>query len=167
MQAHTHIQEIHEHTNTFKATKDIEAGQEILVRYNSEKWFEDKNISYSDVDYASTMWRPDLHPLPCRKNVNFATGADGRPTFSVPAMLSPDTVMDISVCVKVSIVVVDQFLLWDFVLMDSTEQMVCAREDTEVCWRLSMLIRTNICVSNPAGMCPSVIRCANPDHTQS
>ena len=55
--------------NTFKATKDIAAGQEIFVRYGSAKWFENKNIPYVDVDYASTMWRPDLHPLPCRQNV--------------------------------------------------------------------------------------------------
>ena len=75
--------------------------------------------------------------------------------------------MDISLCVKVSIIVVDQFLLWDFVLMDSTAQTVCAREDAEVCWQPSILIRTNISVSNPAGMHPSVIRRAHPDHTQS
>ena len=162
---HTH--QLDEHINTFKAIKDIAAGQEILVEYGGADWFKRRNIPYADVDYASTMWRPDLHPLPCRKNVNLATGADGRPTFSVPAMLPADTVMDISPCVKVSIIVVDQFLLWDFVLMDSTEQMVCAREDTQVCWQPSILIRTNISVSNPTGMRPSVIRRAHPDHTQS
>ena len=63
--------------------------------------------------------------------------------------------------------VVDQFLLWDFVLMDPTSQTVCAREDTEVCWQPSILVRTNICVSNPAGMRPSIIRRAHPEHTQS
>ena len=167
MHACKHTQEIHRHINTLKATKDIEAGQEILVRYNSEQWFESKNIPYSDVDYASTMWRPYLQPLPCRKNVNLTTGADGRPIFSVPAMIPPDTLMDVSLCVKVSIIVVDQFLLWDFVLIDPTSQTVCAREDAEVCWQPSILIRTNICVSNPAGMRPSVIRRAHPEHTQS
>ena len=79
------------------------------------------------------MWRPDLDPLPCRENVNLTTGEDGRPIFFVPAMLPADTVMDISPCVKVSIIVVDQFLLWDFVLMDATAQTVRAREDAEVC----------------------------------
>jgi len=76
-------------------------------------------------------------------------------------------VMDVSLCVKVSLIVVDQFLLWDFVLMDPTAQTVCAREIAEVCWQPSILIRTNICVSNPAGMCPAVIHRANPEHTQS
>ena len=138
-----------------------------MVRYGGAEWFESKNIPYSDVDYASTMWRPDLHPLPCRENVDLATGADGRPTFSVLAMLLPGTVMDISLCVKVSIIVVDQFLLWDFVLMDPTSQTVCAHEDAEVCWQPSILTQTNICVLNPAGMPPSVIHRANPEHTRS
>ena len=130
-QAHT--QEIDTHINTLKATKYIEAGQEILVRYGDAQWFESKNIPYSDVDYASTMWRPDLRPLPCRKNVNLETGEDGRPIFSVPEMTPSNTLMDVSLCVKVSLIVVDQFLLWDFVLMDPTAQTVCAREDAEVC----------------------------------
>ena len=130
-------------------------------------WFKSKNIPYSDVDYASTMWRPDLHPLPCRENVNLTTGADGRPIFSVPAMLPSGTVMDISLCVKVSLIVVDQFLLWDFVLIDATAQTVCARDDAEVCWQPSIPIRRNISVLNIAGMPPSVIRRANPDHIQS
>ena len=135
MQART--QEIHERINTLKATKDIPAGQEILVRYGDERWFQSKNIPYSHVDYASTMWRPDLHPLPCRENVELATGADGRPIFSVPdtfpGILPVGTVMDAALCVKVSIIAVDQFHLWDYVLIDETGNMVCAREDAEVC----------------------------------
>ena len=153
--------------HTFKAIKDIPAGQEILVRYGSAEWFERKNIPYSDVDYASTMWRPDLQPLPCRQPIDVKTGADGRHMFSVPTRLPSGTVMDVTLCVKVSIIVVDQFLLWDFVLMDPTSQTVCAHEDADVCWPPSTLISTSICVSNPAGMYSSVIRRANPDHTQS
>ena len=131
MQVHTH--HIHGRINTFKAAKDIEAGQELLVRYNDAQWFKSKNIPYSDVDYASTIWRPDLKPLPCRKNVDLWTESDGRPTFAVQAMVSSGTVMDVSPCVKVSVIVVDQLLLWDFALMDQTAQMVCTREDAEVC----------------------------------
>jgi len=118
MCASAHTQDIHGHINTYKVTKDIEDGQEILVRYDTAQWFESKNIPYCDADYASTMWRPDLQPLPCRENVNLTTGADGRPIFSVPTMLPSGTVMDVSLCVKVSMIVVDQFLLWDFVLID-------------------------------------------------
>ena len=133
---HTHPRTIRILVNindTFKATKDIADGQELFLRYGSSNWFKTKNISRADVDYASTMWRPDLQPLPCRENVNLTTGADGRPIFSVPTMLPSDTVMDVSLCVKVSLIVVDQFLLWDFVLIDPTAQTVCAREDAEVC----------------------------------
>ena len=124
---HTHTQRIHGHINTFKAQKDIEPGQEVLVRYSTAQWFESKNIPYSDVDYASTMWRPDLQPLPCRENVDLATGWGGRHTFSVLAELPSGTVMDIAPCVKVSLIAVDQFLLWDFVIIDATTQTVCAR----------------------------------------
>ena len=131
MHAHTHIhtQQSHEHINTFKATKDIAAGQEILVRYGSAKWFESKGITYVDVDYASTMWRPDLHPLPCRQNVHQIIGADGRDSFAVMADTIPSgTVVDISLCVEVSLNAVDQFpVLWDFVIMGATTKTVCAR----------------------------------------
>jgi hypothetical protein len=161
-------QQIHEHINPFKATKNIAAGQEVLVRYGSAKWFESKNIPYSDVDYASTMWRPDLHPLPCRQNVRKITGADGRHNFAVLAKLPAGTILDISLCVEVSVIVVDQYpVLWDFVLIGATAQTVCVREDAEVCWQPSILIRTHISVSNPAGVSPSVIRRANPNHPQS
>ncbi len=87
------------------------------------------------MDYASTMWRPDLHPLPCRKNVRQTTGADGRDSFAVMDDTTPSgTVMDISLCVEVSLNVVDQFpVLWDFVIMDAPAETVCAREDAEVC----------------------------------
>ena len=101
-----------------KATKDIAAGQEIFVQYHSSKWFEIREISYADVDYANTMWRPDLHPLPCRQNVRQTTGADGRYSFAVPEAVPSGTVLDISLCVEVSLIVVDQFpFLWDFVLI--------------------------------------------------
>ena len=81
------------------------------------------------------MWRPDLHPLPCRQSVRHTTAADGRHSFSVLADIIPaGTFLDISLCVKVSVIVVDQFpVLWDFVLVGATAQTVCAREDAEVC----------------------------------
>ena len=130
-----HTQQSHEHINTFKATKDIAAGQEIFVRYGDAYWFERANIPYADVDYASTMWRPDLHPLPCRQSVRQTTGADGRHSFAVLADTTPSgTLLEISLCLDVSLNVVDQFpVLWDFVIVDSTSKTVCAREDVEVC----------------------------------
>ena len=132
----TCTQQRQKHTNTFKAIKDIAAGQEILVRYGGADWFEQRNIPYIDVDYASTMWRPDLHPLPCRANVRPTTGADGRYSFAVLAETIPSgTVLEISPCVEVSLNVVDQFpVLWDFVIMDATTQTVCARKDAKFCW---------------------------------
>ena len=108
--------------NTFKATKDIAAGQEIFIRYGSAKWFEVKNIPYTDVDYENTMWRPDLQPLPCRQRVAPTTEADGRHSFTVVEAITSGTVLEISLCVEVSVVVVDQFpYLWDFVLTGETE----------------------------------------------
>ena len=168
MHACTHTQRIHEQMNTFKATKDIVAGQEILVRYGSVEWFVSKNIPYSDVDYARTMWRPELHPIPCRQDVHIATGADGRHCVSVLAKLPSDAVLDISLCLKVPVVVVDQYpVLWDYVLNGAIAQTVCACKDAQVCCQPSILIRTNISLSNPTDMSPSIIRRANPDHTQS
>ena len=163
MHAYNHTRD----TNTlknFKATKDIAAGQEILVRYAGAEWFESKSIPYTEVDYARTMWRPDLHPLPCRENVRHITGADGRQIFAFMAdTITSGTVLEVSLCVEVSVIVVDQFpFLWDFVLIDSTTQTVCVCEDSDV---TSLLTRTSLVVSNPAGMCPFVIRRANPDHT--
>ena len=112
-----------------------------MVRYGDAHWFKSKGIPYSDVDYANTMWRPDLLPLPCRQNVHLTTGADGRHSFSVMGNFPAGTVMDISLCVKVSLIVIDQFpILWDFVLFSSTTKAVCAREDAEVCWPPSILI---------------------------
>ena len=109
----------------------------MLVRYGGAGWFEQRNIPYVDVDYASTMWRPDLQPLPCRANIRPTTGADGQHIFAVLADTIPsDTVLETSLCVEVSLNVVDQFpVLWDFVIMDATAQMVSAREDAEVCWQ--------------------------------
>ena len=122
MNACTHTQQLHVHINTFKATKDIAAGQEIFIQYGNAQWFESKNIPYVDIDYVSTMWRPDLHPLPCRQNLAQTTGADGRHSFSVREAVSSGTVLEISLCVEVSVTAVDQFpCLWDFVLTGETK----------------------------------------------
>ena len=130
---HTHTQEMHEHINIFKATTYIEAGQEILVRYGDAQWFESKNIPYSDVDYASTMWRPDLHPLPCRKKVVHTTGADGRHSYAVLEAVPSGTVLEISLCLEVPVIVVDQFpYLRDFVLTGETEHVHAGCQQTGV-----------------------------------
>ena len=101
-----------------KATKDIAAGQEILVQYGDTKWFEAKNMPHVDIDYASTMWRPDLRPLPCRRKVARTTGANGQDNFAVVEAIPSGTVLEISLCVQVSLSVIDQFpFLWDFVLI--------------------------------------------------
>ena len=96
-----------------------------MIRYGGAQWFESKNIPYSDVDYASTMWRPDLHPLPCRQKLRHKTGADGRHSFAVREAVPSGTVLDISLCVAMSLHTVDQSpVLWDFVL---TGGMACER----------------------------------------
>ena len=78
------------------------------------------------------MWRPDLHPLPCPQSIGQKTGVDGRRSFAVLKAVPSGTVLDISLCVEVSVTVVDQFpVLWDFVIMDATTQTVCQREDAE------------------------------------
>ena len=124
---HAHIPvlyttETRTHKNTFKATKDIAAEQEIFVQYGNAKWFEAKKIPDVDVDYASTMWRPDLHRLPCRQSVRHTTGADGRDSFAVLEAVPSGAVLEISLCVEVSANVVDQFpVLWDFVLIGEME----------------------------------------------
>ena len=129
----TYTHQIHEHMNSSQAIKDIAPGQELLVQYGTEQWFERKNIQYTNFDYANTMWRPDLQSLPCRENVDLTFGADGRPSFAVKDNLPAGAVMDISPCVKVSLIVVDQFLLWDFVLIYSEASTVYMYEDAEVC----------------------------------
>ena len=119
---HAHAQRMHMHINIFKAAKDIAAGQELFIRYGSAKWFGGRNLSYADVDYESTMWRPDLHPLPYRRKVDQRTGADGRHSYAVLEAIRPGSILEISLCVEVSVVVVDQFpFLWDFVLTGETE----------------------------------------------
>ena len=122
--------------NTFKATKEIAAGQEIFVRYGDGDWFKEKNIPYTDVDYASTMWRPDLHPFPCRQDIRVGT-ARGRHMFVIVADFIPSaTPLEVSLCVEMSLNVVDQFpFLWDFVIVDSATQTVCKREDSELYWQ--------------------------------
>ena len=113
---------MHVHIHTFKATKDISAGQEIFVRYGTALWFRCKNIRYSVVDYATTMWRPDLNPLPCRQSVAPTVGADGRHIFTVNGAIPSGTVVEISLCVQIWASVVDQFpYLGDFVIIGETE----------------------------------------------
>ena len=122
-----HCMHIHQRDiriNTFKAIKDIAAGQEILVAYGGADWFKRRNIPYADVDYASTMWRPDLHPLPCRQKVAQATGADGRDSFFVREAVPSGTVLEVSLCLEVSVIAVQLFpVLRDFVLTGQTENL--------------------------------------------
>ena len=113
---------MHVHITTCKAIKDIAAGQELFIRYGNAEWFQSKEIQRVDVDYASTMWRPDLHPLPCPQNVYETTGADGRRNFAVIEAVPPGNILESSLCLEVSVSVVDQFpFLWDFVLTGETE----------------------------------------------
>ena len=93
------------------------------MRYGNAKWFQSKRVQYTDVEYASTMWRPDLHPLPCRQKVGHKIGADGRHSFTVVGSTTAGSVLEVSLCLEVSVVVVDQFpYLWDFVLIGETEK---------------------------------------------
>ena len=130
--------------STIKATKDIAAGQEIFIRYGSMKWFEHRNIPRADTDYASTMWRPDLHPLPCRQSIAQTTGADGRHSFAVREAVPSGTVLEISLCLEVSANVVDQFpFLRDFVLTGESEHERVNSLPTDFC----LLARTHrLCV---------------------
>ena len=124
---HTYIPVLHTadartHKNTFKATKDIAAGQELFYRYGSAQWFAQKNLPYADFNYASTKWRPDLQPLPCRQNVIQTIGADGRRSYAVRETVPSGAVLEISLCLEVPLVVVDQLpFFWDFVLTGETE----------------------------------------------
>ena len=127
-----HTPHVYVHINTFKATTDIAAGQEIFIQYGSTQWFECKNLPYANVDYATTMWRPDLHPLPCRQSFGHTTGEDGRHTsFAVTKAIPSGAVLEVSLCVEVSVIVVDQFpYLWDFVLTGETENDHTACQQT-------------------------------------
>ena len=70
------------------------------------------------------MWRPDLHPLPCRVSVDHETGADGRHSFVVLEAVPSGTVLVVSLCVEVPVIAVDQFpFLWDFVLTGETQNV--------------------------------------------
>ena len=140
MYACAHTQRINVHINTLKATKDIAAGQEIFIRYGSAEWFKSRNVSYTDVDYASTMWRPDLHPLPCRQSFRHSIGADSQHSFSVLEAIRKGTILEISLCVEVSVIVVDQFpYLWKVVLTGETENNEYPGVPTEFC----LLTRTH------------------------
>ena len=109
----------------FKATKEIAAGQELFIRYGSATWFQSKGIPRVDVYYANTMWRPDLHRLPCRQNVAQTTGVDGQHSYAVVEAVSLGTVIEISLCLEVAVRVVDQFpFLWDFVLTGETKMSI-------------------------------------------
>ena len=122
MYACTCAQCIHLHVNTFKATKDIAAGQEIFIRYGDAFWFEGRNLSYIDVDFASTRWRPDLKALPYRRKIAQGIGADGHRRYAVLEPIKPDSILEVSLCVEISLVSVDQFpFLWDFVLTGEME----------------------------------------------
>ena len=66
------------------------------------------------------MWRPDLHPLPCRHDVVQSTAAPY--SYVVLEDAPSGTVLEVSLCLEVSLIVVDQFpFLWDFVLTGETE----------------------------------------------
>ena len=113
---------MHVYINTFKARKDISTGQELFIRYGNASWFAKRNLSDSDVDYASTRWRADLHPLPMRLKVAQTIGADGRHSYAVLEDVRSGSILEISVCVEVSVVVVDQLpFLRDYVLTGEME----------------------------------------------
>ena len=77
------------------------------------------------------MWRPDLNPLPCRQNFAWAVGADGRYIFTVIGAIPSGTVLEMSLCVEISVTVVDQFpYLWDFVLTGETENKCTGCQQT-------------------------------------
>ena len=128
---YTYTTETRTHNHFYKATKDIAAGQEIFIKYGSAQWFEFKNLSYTDVDYASTMWRPDLHPLPCRQNFTQTIGADGRHSFAVREAVPSGTVLEVSLCLEVSVITIDQFsFLRDFVLIGESENKYTGCQQT-------------------------------------
>ena len=139
MSACTHAQRMHVHINVFKAAKDIAAGQELFIRYGSSNWFQGRNLSYADFDYESTMWRPDLHPLPIRRKVDQRIGADGRHSYAVHEAIRPGAILDISLCVEVSLTVVDQFpYLWDFVLTGETDDDCIGCQQTSASCALTL-----------------------------
>ena len=78
------------------------------------------------------MWRAELHPLPCPQSVVYKTGEDGRHTsFAVTKAIPSGAVLEVSLCVEVSVIVVDQFpYLWDFVLTGETENDHTACQQT-------------------------------------
>ena len=103
----------------------------MFYQYGSAQWFEEKNLPYADVDYASTRWRPDLQPLPCRQKVVQTTGADGRRSYAVLGAVPSGTVLEISLCLEVPVIVVDQFsFLRDFVLTGETENVHAGCQQT-------------------------------------
>ena len=105
-----------------KTRSDTTAMLSCASRYGSAHWFELRNIPYVDVDYGSTKWRPELDPLPCRQRVAQTTGMNGQHSFSAREAIPSGTVLEISLCLEVSVIAVDQFpFLWDFVLTGETE----------------------------------------------
>ena len=97
------------HLQIFKASKDIDAGQELFVSYGSKKWFVYKGLPYTAVDYASAMWRPDLQPLPCCQDIEQTTDDNGLRSYTVLSAIPADTVLDVSLCLDVPANFVDQF----------------------------------------------------------
>ena len=68
------------------------------------------------------MWRQDLQPLPCRRKVGQTTGADGQHSYAVLEAAPSGDVLEISLCLEVSLIAVDQFpYLWDFVITGDME----------------------------------------------
>ena len=85
-----------------KAATHIEAGQELFVSSLGDS-------PYTAVDYASTMWRPDLQPLPCCQDIEQTTDANGLRSYTALSAIPSDTVLDVSLCLDVPANFVDQF----------------------------------------------------------
>ena len=83
------------------------------------------------MDYASTMWRPDLQPLPCRQSVAQSTGADGRHSFFVREAVPSGAVIEVSLCVEVPLDIADHIpSLRDFMLTGEMESEQTASQQT-------------------------------------
>ena len=117
------------HKYAFKALTDIEAGQELFVSYGGEKWFKNKGLPLTVVDYGSTMWRPELKPLPCCQNIQQETKANGARTYTSLTAIPVDTVVDISLSLDVLASAFEHFPgLRDFTLPGQTEHVHAAHQ---------------------------------------
>ena len=125
---HTHIH-TYAHKHAFKALTDIEAGQELFVSYGGEKWFKNKGLPLTVVDYGSTMWRPELKPLPCCLDIQQATEDNGTRTYTSLAAIPANTVVDVSLCLDVPASFIKDFpSLRDSVLPGQTEHVHVAHQ---------------------------------------